>query len=151
MDESGEIQLMFHRDHCHIVRTQGDTEVEVCSLMKGKHEKEVSAYKFMDKFVDVGDFIGIEGELFYTHKGELTIFVSQFTFLAKAVQSLGDKFHGIAGQETAYRQRYLDMIHHKTTRERMKTRSLFLKTIRDFYHENGFMEVETPVLGNSAS
>jgi lysyl-tRNA synthetase class 2 len=53
----------------------------------------MTAYKFMEKMVDVGDFIGVEGELFKTHKGELTIFVSAFTFLAKAIRPLPEKFH----------------------------------------------------------
>ena len=71
----------------------------------------MSAYKLLEKLVDVGDFIGVEGELFVTHKGELTLFVQRYTFLAKAIQPLGDKFHGIGDdQEKAYRQRYLDMI-----------------------------------------
>ena len=63
----------------------------------------MSAYKLMEKLVDVGDFIGVEGELFMTHKGELTLFVSSYTFLAKAIQPLGDKFHGIGDdQEKSY-------------------------------------------------
>lgn len=55
----------------------------------------MSAYKLIEKLVDVGDFLGIEGELFMTHKGELTLFVHHYTFLAKAIRPLGDKFHGI--------------------------------------------------------
>jgi len=65
---------------------------------------------------------------------------------------LGDKFHGIGeGQETAYRQRYLDMIFNRETLERMKLRSKFLQVIRQFYREKDFIEIETPILGNSAS
>ncbi len=101
----------------------------------------------MEKLVDVGDFIGVEGEIFVTHKGELTLFVKEFTFLAKAIQPLGDKFHGIGeDQERAYRHRYLDMIFNRETLDRMKLRSTFLKVIRQFYWAEGFMEVETPVL-----
>ncbi len=78
--------------------------------------------------------------------------MSEFQLLSKAIRPLGDKFHGIGeGQETAYRQRYLDMIFNRDTLERMKLRSQFLQVIRQFYREQGFMEVETPVLGNSAS
>lgn len=101
----------------------------------------------MEKLVDVGDFIGVEGEIFVTHKGELTLFVKEFTFLAKAIQPLGDKFHGIGeDQERAYRQRYLDMIFNRESLDRMKLRSKFLQVIRQFYWAEGFMEVETPVL-----
>ncbi|HMT00752.1 MAG TPA: lysine--tRNA ligase [Candidatus Absconditabacterales bacterium] len=146
MDETGEIQLMFHRDNCGIISAD-----EIVLKNLGEGEQEISAYKFIEKFVDVGDFLGVKGELFYTHKGELTIFVEEFKLLSKAIQPLGDKFHGIAGQETAYRQRYLDMIFNRPVLERMKLRSKFLKVIRDFYDQKGFIELETPVLGNSAS
>jgi len=109
-------------------------------------------YRFVDKFLDVGDFMGVRGELFVTHKGELTLFVSEYQLLSKAIRPLGDKFHGIGDWlETAYRQRYLDMIFNRDTLERMKLRSQFLQTIRQFYRAQGFIEVETPVLWNSAS
>ena len=94
----------------------------------------------------------MEGELFITHKGELTLFVHHYTFLSKAIQPLGDKFHGIGeDQEKSYRQRYLDMIFNQDTLRRMKLRSKFLRVIREFYRSQGFIEVETPVLGNAAS
>ncbi|EKD29838.1 MAG: hypothetical protein ACD_78C00249G0001, partial [uncultured bacterium (gcode 4)] len=112
---------------------------------------EVSAYKFMEKLVDIGDFIGIQWELFLTHKGELTIFVSQFQLLSKAIRPLPEKFHGIKDEEVLYRQRYLDLIAHEDTYNRFLFRSRFIKTLRDFYHENGFIEIETPVLGSFAS
>lgn len=133
---------MFHKDNCNIT-IDGSSQTEIADM---------SAYKLIEKLVDVGDFIGVEGELFMTHKGELTLFVYAYTFLAKAIQPLGDKFHGIGeDQEKAYRQRYLDMIFNRETLDRLKLRSKFTKTIRDFYHEHGFTEIETPVLGNSAS
>lgn len=78
--------------------------------------------------------------------------MSEFQLLSKAIRPLGDKFHGIGeGQETAYRQRYLDMIFNRETLERMKLRSLFIKTMREFYRAEGFIELDTPILGNSAS
>lgn len=142
LDESGEIQLMFHRDVCQI-----NKDGELTSQIG-----EMSAYKLFEKLVDVGDFVWVEGELFVTHKGELTLFVTHYTFLTKAIQPLGDKFHGIGeDQERAYRQRYLDMIFNNDSLERMKLRSQFLRTLREFYWENGFMEIETPILGHSAS
>lgn len=110
-------------------------------------------YWFVDKLLDVGDYIGVKGELFVTHKGELTLFVSEYQLLSKAIRPLGDKFHGIGedNAETAYRQRYLDMIFNDDTLERMKLRSKFIKTMREFYRSQGFMELDTPILGNSAS
>jgi len=151
MDESGEIQLMFHKKLCSVYRTEGSTVLDKSDVLENSEGKEMTAYKMVDKLVDVGDFLWVEGELFYTNKGELTLFVSAYTFLAKAIRPLGDKFHGVAGQESAYRQRYLDMIHNRETLERMKLRSTFVKTLREFYWENDFMEIETPVLGTSAS
>jgi len=99
----------------------------------------------------MGDFIGVAGELFVTHKGELTIFVDTFTFLAKAIRPLPEKFHGVKDEEIFYRQRYLDLITNDETYHRFLFRSKFIKSLRDFYAEEGFIELETPILGNSAS
>lgn len=110
-------------------------------------------YFFVDKLLDVGDFIWIRGELFVTHKGERTIFVSEYQLLSKAIRPLGDKFHGIGDDniEKMYRQRYLDMIFNKESLDRMKLRSTFIKTLREFYRKEWFIELDTPILGNSAS
>jgi lysyl-tRNA synthetase class 2 len=157
MDESGEIQLMFHRDITGIRGTEGAKGEQVAEgekVMELTNDAggSMTAYKMMDKLADVGDWIGVEGELFYTHKGELTILVSTFTFLSKAIQPLGDKFHGIGeSQERAYRQRYLDMIFNTDSLERMKLRSDFVRVLREFYRSQGFRELDTPILGNSAS
>jgi hypothetical protein len=86
-----------------------------------------------------------------TKHGELTIFVKEFQILSKAVRPLPEKFHGLADIETIYRQRYLDLIVNEESFERFKLRSKFIKTLRDFYFENNFFEIETPVLGNAAS
>jgi lysyl-tRNA synthetase class 2 len=141
-DATGTIQVMFSRENCII-----DTGKE----KKTQLSEELTAYKFAEKMVDVGDFIGIEGELFKTHKGELTVFAQTFTFLAKAIRPLPEKFHGLKDEETIYRQRYLDLISNEESYQRFLLRSKFTKTLRDFYHENGFIEIETPILGSSAS
>lgn len=141
-DATGEIQVMFSRENCQIVTGDG---------LRAQLSEEVSAYKFVEKLVDMGDFIGVEGELFLTHKGELTVFVSAFTFLSKAIRPLPEKFHGLKDEETLYRQRYLDLITNNETYSRFLLRSRFIKTMRDFYEEEGFIELETPILGNSAS
>jgi lysyl-tRNA synthetase class 2 len=99
----------------------------------------------------MGDYIGVKGDLFFTKHGELTILVKEFQILSKAVRPLPEKFHGVQDQETIYRQRYLDMIMNEESFERFKLRSKFIKALRDFYHENDFFEIETPVLGNAAS
>lgn len=141
-DATGEIQVMFSRENCSIVTQDG---------LKTTLSEEISAYKFVEKLVDMGDFIGVEGELFLTHKGELTVFVSAFTFLSKAIRPLPEKFHGIKDEETLYRQRYLDLISNDETYNRFLLRSRFIKVMRDFYEEEGFIELETPILGNAAS
>jgi len=141
-DATGEIQIMFARENCSIITHEG---------IKTQLSEEVSAYKFVEKLVDMGDFIGVEGELFLTHKGELTIFVSAFTFLSKAIRPLPEKFHGLKDEETLYRQRYLDLITNNETYNRFLLRSRFIKVMRDFYEEEGFIELETPILGNAAS
>lgn len=145
MDENGEIQLMFHRDRC------GYNLPEPTVTTKEIQRWDLTPYKLLEKYVDVGDFLGVHGELFYTHKGELTLFVSEFKLLSKAIRPLGDKFHGISGQETAYRQRYLDMLFNRSTLDRMKLRSKFIRTLREFYRLHDFIELETPILGFSAS
>lgn len=146
-DSSGDIQIMFSRENCQI----GLWETGLKELRPVSGGDEVSAYKFIEKLVDIGDFIGITGELFLTHKGELTVFVSSFQLLSKAIRPLPEKFHGIKDEEVLYRQRYLDLIAHEDTYNRFLFRSRFVKTLRDFYDKNGFIEIETPVLGSSAS
>lgn len=142
-DETGIIQIMLHKDNCAI-HTQ-DQGIQ-------KNIGDMSAYKFFEKYVDVGDFIGVKWEVFKTHKGELTIFAPEFTFLTKAIRPLGDKWHGIGEDaENAYRQRYLDMIFNTDSLQRMQFRSKFVKTLREFYRSQWFTELETPILGNAAS
>jgi len=111
----------------------------------------VSAFKFLEKLVDRGDFIGVQGELFYTHKDELTLFVTNFQLLSKAIMPLPEKFHGIEDQELRYRKRYLDMTMNDATFDVISFRSQFIRHLREFYWSHGFTELETPVLCNSAS
>jgi lysyl-tRNA synthetase, class II len=108
-------------------------------------------YKELMKIIDLGDFIGVDGEIFTTHKGELTILVKKWTFLGKALKPLPEKWHGLKDREVAYRQRYLDLISNRETMERFQVRSNFLKAIREFYWQEGFAEVETPTLLHHAT
>jgi len=142
-DFSGDIQFALSRDFCECVH-KWETAMEF-------GDEKVSAFKIFEKFIDRGDIVGIHGELFVTHKGELTIFVKSFQLLAKSFLPLPEKFHGLADEETIYRKRYLDMISDRTSYERMIFRSLFVQKLREFYYKEGFIEVETPTLGNSAS
>ena len=128
---------------------QGEPKTAVSS--SDSPESEMTAFKFVEKMIDLGDMIGIEGELFRTHKGELTVFVKQFTFLGKALRPLPEKFHGIADDELKYRQRYLDLITDDSVMKRFRFRSDFIRTLREFYWKEGFMEIEGQVLTNAAT
>ena len=108
-------------------------------------------YKFFKENIDVGDFIGATGEVFTTHTGEKTIRVDKFEFLGKALKPLPEKFHGLTDQEACYRQRYVDLIMNQETRDRFITRIKFIKELRNYLDNLGYMEIETPILNNKAS
>ncbi|MEM8514235.1 lysyl-tRNA synthetase class 2 [Massilia sp. MP_M2] len=95
---------------------------------------------------DLGDILGVEGTLFKTKVDELTVKVSQLRLITKAIRPLPDKFHGLADQETKYRQRYVDLIMNEDTRRTFKARTAAMSSMRRFMEEHGFMEVETPML-----
>jgi lysyl-tRNA synthetase class 2 len=95
---------------------------------------------------DLGDFIGVEGKLFRTRSGELTLVASDFTMLSKSLQPLPEKWHGLSDVEKRYRQRYLDLISNKEARDIFATRSKIVTAMRRFLDERGFTEVETPIL-----
>lgn len=108
-------------------------------------------YKTFLQIINVGDFVGIEGEVSKTKRGEMSVLVKKFTFLSKALRPLPEKWHGIKDVELKYRKRYLDLIMNEETRSRFKLRSDFIWELRKFYHENGFSELETPILCNTPS
>ncbi|WP_312517239.1 lysine--tRNA ligase [Massilia sp.] len=95
---------------------------------------------------DLGDILGVEGTLFKTKVEELTVKVTKLRLVAKAIRPLPDKFHGLADQETKYRQRYVDLIMNEETRRTFKARTAAMSSMRRFMEKNGFMEVETPML-----
>jgi lysyl-tRNA synthetase class 2 len=129
---SSRIQILFNRDH---------------TLVKGLNEKsDVSAIKFLEKKLDLGDIIGLEGHLFRTHKGELTVYATEVTLLCKSLLPLADKHSGFTNKEMRYRKRWLDMIAHPEVMETFKLRSKIISQIRTYFSKNDFMEVETPVL-----
>jgi len=98
------------------------------------------------KHYDMGDILGAEGTLFKTKTGELSVKVTSLRLLTKSLRPLPDKFHGLADQETKYRQRYVDLIMNEDTRRTFKARTAAMSSIRRFMAEHGFMEVETPML-----
>ncbi|MCT3441510.1 lysine--tRNA ligase, partial [Limosilactobacillus fermentum] len=108
------------------------------------------AYKLF-KESDLGDFWGITGDVIKTRMGELTVRAEKITFLSKALRPLPDKYHGLQDPELVYRQRYLDLITNRESFERFQTRTKIIKAVRRYMDDNGFLEVETPILENIAS
>ncbi len=100
--------------------------------------------------VDLGDFLEVSGTLFRTRTGEITVAVTAWRVITKAIRPLPDKFHGLTDTEARYRQRYLDLIANERSREVAFTRSRVVSAIRRFFLDRGFLEVETPVLQDSA-
>lgn len=143
-------RLMSFRGHgkltfAHLQDFEG--KVQIC-FMEDFIGKE--RYKFLRK-LDVADFVGVEGELFRTKHGEVTLLVYEVILLSKALRPLPEKWHGIKDQETIYRQRYLDLVMNRESMDRFIFRSNFIKEMREFYWAEGFMEIETPVLENVSS
>lgn len=133
-DETGRIQIMFNRDL-----------TEVTSLTP---TEEITPLKFIEKKLDLGDLIGVEGHLFKTQKGELTVFAKKVTLLCKSLLPLPDKHSGIVDKGVRYRKRWLDLITHPESMETFRNRSRILLAIRKYLEESDFEEVETPVLQN---
>ncbi len=127
-DESGEIQIAFEK------KTTASPVPEMAST------------KFVKKYVDLGDILGVEGEVFQTKTGEITVRVQSFVLLAKGLRALPEKWHGLQDPEIRYRQRYLDMIANPDVRDRLKTASAILQKIRSFFLDHGFHEIDTPIL-----
>jgi len=118
-------------------------------FQQDKIEKE--DYKEATKLLDIGDFIGVEGEIFVTKHGEVSVLVSKWTFLGKALRPLPEKWHGIQNTEDCYRRRYLDLIMNEDTKKRFTFRSDLIKETRKFYWDHAFEEVETSTLMHKAT
>lgn len=109
---------------------------------------DVALAKFKE-FCDVGDFVGVNGELTRTQTGELTVQVETFELLSKALRGLPEKFHGLVDVDSRYRQRYLDLVVNEKARNMVLIRFKVMQFIREFYNKHGFLEVETPILQNA--
>jgi lysyl-tRNA synthetase, class II len=102
------------------------------------------------KLLDLGDWVGIEGETFTTGKGEPSVKTEKLTILSKALRPMPDKWHGVTDRETKYRKRHLDLISNPESAHIFLKRSMMIAEIRKFFHEKGFLEVETPMLHDVA-
>lgn len=126
LDQSGKIQLLVN---------SGEIE---------------DVYLRLFENFDIGDIIAVNGEVIKTKKGELSIKVNQSTILSKSLRSFPEKWHGLKDKETRFRQRYLDLIVNPESKKILETRSKVIKLIREYLHENSFVEVETPILQTKA-
>ena len=108
-------------------------------------------YDFFKKLIDSGDFIGATGEIFTTQTGEKTLRVHSFEFLGKALRPLPEKFHGLQDTELKYRRRYVDLIMNQESRNVFLGRSKFYAFLHRYLGENGFLEVETPIMQTAVS
>ncbi len=102
------------------------------------------------KMLDIGDIIGVEGRVFKTQRGEITVIVNDFDLLSKSLRPLPEKFHGLKDVELRYRQRYLDLIMNPEVKTTFINRTKIIKAMRRYLDERGFLEVETPVLSTIA-
>lgn len=135
-DDTDRLQIMCNRDHTRLENYHPE------SLEEGAP----SHHKFIEKKLDLGDIIGVEGYLFRTQKGEVTLFVKTLTLLCKTLLPLPDKHSGLEAKETRYRKRWLDLISNSSVKQSFITRSQILKKVRRYMENAGFIEVETPVL-----
>jgi len=110
------------------------------------NEIDLEQFKFFKTYVDIGDYVGVEGELYTTQTGELTIKALNFKLLSKAMLPLPEKFHGLTDIEARYRQRNLDLIMNDESKKVLLGRSKLVSFIRRYLEEHGFLEVETPIL-----
>ncbi len=108
------------------------------------------AYELFRKQMHVGDFLGVEGKLFVTHTGELTVSAEKLAVLSKSVRPLPEKFHGLTDAEARYRERYLDLISNEESKAIFVRRAQIVAALRDILNSDGYLEVETPVLCSQA-
>ncbi len=125
-----------------------DGEIQISIKLDAVGEEK---YTFFKHLIDVGDFIGVKGEMFTTQTGEKTLRAATFEFLGKALKPLPEKFHGLTDPEMCYRNRYVDLIMNQDTRERFLVRFQFIRELRHFLEDNGYYEIETPILNNKPS
>ena len=111
-----------------------------------KKEIGKDTFKFIEKFIDVGDIVSAHGTLFKTQKGELSIHATTVELLTKSVRPLPEKWHGFTDVEARYRQRYLDMIMNPEVANTFRVRSEIIRLFRSFFDERDFIEVETPMM-----
>lgn len=137
-------RVMGKASFCNIQDLQGTIQSYVARDCIGEEE-----YKLFKK-MDIGDIIGLKGEVFKTKTGEISIHASEVTLLSKSLQILPEKYHGLTNTDTRYRQRYVDLIMNEDVKNTFIKRSKIISSIRKYLDSQGFMEVETPMLVSNA-
>lgn len=137
-------RVMGKASFCNVQDLQGNIQSYVARDSVGE-----DVYKDFKKF-DIGDIVGITGEVFKTKTGEISIHASEITLLSKSLQILPEKFHGLTNTDLRYRQRYTDLIMNAEVKDTFIKRSKIISAIRKYLNEQGFMEVETPMLVSNA-
>lgn len=137
-------RVMGKASFCNIQDLKGNIQSYVARDSIG--EDEYKAFKKMD----IGDIVGLKGEVFRTKTGEMSIHASAVTLLSKSLQILPEKFHGLTNTDLRYRQRYVDLIMNPEVKDTFIKRSQIVKSIRNYLDGEGFMEVETPMLTSNA-
>ena len=137
-------RVMGKASFCHIQDLQGTIQSYVARDSVGEEE-----YKLFKKF-DIGDIVGLKGNVFKTKTGEISIHASEITLLSKSLQILPEKYHGLTNTDMRYRQRYVDLIMNEEVKDTFIKRSKIISAIRKYLDSKGFMEVETPMLVSNA-
>ena len=133
-------RVMGKASFAHLRDNKGDIQIFVKRDLLG--DEAYAAFKKLD----IGDIIGVQGEVFRTKMGELSVRIDQLTLLAKSLLPLPEKFHGLTDRETRYRQRYVDLIMNPEVKDTFIKRSMILRELRSYLDGKGFLEVDTPIL-----
>ncbi len=139
-------RLMARRDFGKAVFGHIQDQTGRIQIFVKRDEVGEEKFKLFKKYYDIGDILGVEGPLFRTKTGELTLLVRDLRLVTKAFRPLPEKFHGLRDTELRYRRRYVDLIMNPRVREIFLTRTRIVQYLRDYFISNGFLEVETPMM-----
>lgn len=138
-------RIMGKASFAHILDVSGQVQIYVKRDNLGEEK-----YDFFKKQTDIGDIIGVKGEVFVTHRGEVSVSVTELTLLSKALLPLPEKWHGLKDNDLRYRKRYLDLIANPEVKDTFIGRGKIISAIRRYLDDDGFIEVETPILNTVA-
>ena len=138
-------RIMGKASFAHLLDVSGQVQIYVKRDNLGEEK-----YDFFKKQTDIGDIIGVKGEVFVTHRGEVSVSVTELTLLSKALLPLPEKWHGLKDNDLRYRKRYLDLIANPEVKNTFIGRGKIISAVRRYLDDDGFIEVETPILNTVA-